>query len=101
GGNIQETQQPFAEYEHSLGCSVTGGYVYRGEALPDWQGVYFYGDYCTGRIWAAYRTAEDTWVDTELMQTEFNVSSFGEGTDGELYVVNYGGTLERIVSAGE
>lgn len=99
GGNIEETQQPFAQYDHSRGCSVTGGYVYRGEALPDWQGVYFYGDYCTGRLWTAYRTAEDTWVDGELMQTPFSVSSFGEGPDGELYLVNYGGTLERFVAA--
>lgn len=101
GGNIEETQQPFAEYEHSLGCSVTGGYVYRGEVLADWQGVYFYSDYCSGRLWAAYRTAEDSWVDTELFETDFSVSSFGEGADGELYIVNYGGTLERIVPASQ
>lgn len=99
GGDVNETVLPFAEYDHSEGCSVTGGYVYRGEALPNWDGVYFYGDYCSGRMWVAYRTAENEWVDDVLMDTDYNISSFGEDENGELYVVNYSGSLLKIVPA--
>jgi glucose/arabinose dehydrogenase len=88
---------PIAEYNHDNGCSVTGGYVYRGQAIPDLQGVYFYGDYCSGMIWYAYRTSEDTWVSELWMDTDYNISSFGEDLNGELYLVDYSGTLLKLV----
>ena len=90
---------PIAEYNHSLGCSITGGYVYRGEAIPDLQGVYLYSDFCTGRIWAAYRDESGAWQSDLFIETGKQVSSFGEDEDGELYLVDYSGALYRIVPA--
>ncbi len=98
GGNVDDTVLPFAEYNHSAGsCSVTAGYVYRGEMLPDWDGVFFYGDYCSGQIWTAYRSDEETWVSDTLVDTQYQISSFGEDEDGELYIVNYGGSILKVV----
>jgi glucose/arabinose dehydrogenase len=75
---------PILEYSHTLGCSVTGGYVYRGTALPSaFQGVYFYGDYCSGRLWGARRVA-DHWVTQQIKDTDFLITSFGETEVGEL-----------------
>jgi hypothetical protein len=72
---------PVAEYEHgpgeSIGCSVTGGMVYRGSSYPGLQGIYFYADYCTGKIWGLQRNGS-AWESDELTDTEYNVSSFGE-----------------------
>lgn len=91
---------PIAEYDHSLGCSVTGGYVYRGAALADaLDGVYLYGDYCSGRIWSAYRDAQGAWNSGVFLETGLQISSFGEDESGELYVMDYGGRLFRILPA--
>ena len=86
---------PIFDYTHSGGrCSITGGYVYRGSqgALP--AGTYVYGDYCSGEIFAWDGTAQSILLDTTM-----NISSFGEDEAGELYVVNLGGTVSKIVSA--
>jgi glucose/arabinose dehydrogenase len=86
---------PVFDYGHSGGrCSITGGYVYRGgqAALP--VGTYVYGDYCSGEIFAW-----DGATQTVLLDTTLNISSFGEDEQGELYVVNLGGTVSRIASA--
>ena len=92
---------PFFEYSHSDGgCSVTGGYVYRGKALPDLQGVYLFGDYCSGIVWASYRDAAGAWQTNVFMQTPFQISSFGEDESGEVYLVNHGGSLLRFEAAG-
>lgn len=100
GGDQSATVIPFAEYNHAnSNCSVTAGYNYRGELLPDWEGVFFYGDYCSGRMWTAYRSDAEIWVANELTDTDFNISSFGEDENGELYIVNYQGSLLKIVSA--
>ncbi|MEO8612191.1 MAG: PQQ-dependent sugar dehydrogenase [Chloroflexota bacterium] len=92
---------PFFEYSHSDGgCSVTGGYVYRGEALPDLQGVYLFGDYCSGNVWASYRDAAGAWQTNLFMQTQFQISSFGEDESGEVYLINHGGSVLRFEAAG-
>lgn len=88
---------PVAEYEHPLGCSVTGGYVYRGGALPEWQGIYMYGDYCSGRIWGLLQ-AVDGWQSAELFRTDANITSFGEDENGELYLVDYNGGVYRLAA---
>ncbi|MDQ4145503.1 MAG: PQQ-dependent sugar dehydrogenase [Actinomycetota bacterium] len=77
---------PVTEYSHDFGCSVTGGYVYRGSAFPDLQGAYVFGDYCSGTIWAVPSDAARGTRPIELLETELNISSFGEGEDGELYL---------------
>ncbi len=82
---------PVAEYSHQQGCSITGGAVYRGANLPEWQGVYLYGDYCSGRIWGLLRSPDGTWQNQELFQSGFTITSFGEDDGGEIYVLDYGG----------
>jgi glucose/arabinose dehydrogenase len=89
---------PVAEYEHSGGhCSVTGGYVYRGSAFPFFEGVYVFGDYCSGVVWGM-RQGPGGWQVVELARTNIQISTFGEGEDGELYVADLGGgTLYRLI----
>ncbi len=90
---------PVAEYGHDSGISVSGGYVYRGEALPDLQGVYFYADYGAGTIWMLYRDAAGEWQNALFMRTALIISSFGEDQQGELYVVNHGGGIARLAAS--
>ena len=81
---------PIHEYSHSQGSAVTGGYVYRGSALADFQGIYIFGDYCRGTIWGLV-SAEDQGIlgVVEVARiAEGDLGSFGEGPDGELYVLS-------------
>jgi glucose/arabinose dehydrogenase len=87
---------PVAEYDHDLGCSVTGGHVYRGRAVPSATGRYFYGDYCSGNIWSlAIREGRATDIRREAFKIE-SISSFGEDARGELYLVSHSGTIYRL-----
>jgi glucose/arabinose dehydrogenase len=89
---------PILEYGHVNGaCSVTGGYRYRGERYPRFQGTYIYGDYCNGMIWGA--TQGNPWTSSLLADASFNISSFGEDAAGELYVTDYAGRILRIHDA--
>lgn len=89
---------PVAVYDHGLGCSVTGGYVYRGPSFPALRGFYLYGDFCSGRVWAL-RRAGASWENVLLSDTTFSISTFGEDEAGELYLADYGsGTLYRVES---
>jgi glucose/arabinose dehydrogenase len=102
-------QFPVTEYSHSLGCSVTGGYVYRGCAIPDLQGTYFFADYCSGNIW--------TFLYDGITVTEYaersaelapgggldvgGIVSFGEDAHGELYICDlFDGEVFKIVPDG-
>lgn len=88
---------PIFEYPHSEGCSVTGGYVYRGQALPELSGVYFFGDYCLGRIWVSYRDSSGAWQTQRYMDMPGKmIVSFGEDEAGELYLVDHKGTVYRL-----
>jgi hypothetical protein len=88
---------PILEYSHSLGCSITGGYRYRGAEMPEHFGTYFFGDFCSGRIWGGIENIETgAWAATELLDSELSISTFGEDEMGELYVADLGGTLYRI-----
>jgi glucose/arabinose dehydrogenase len=91
---------PFTTYPHSQGCSVTGGYVYRGADIPELDAAYLYGDYCSGNIWAAYRNPDGNWQSDIIMNTNARISSFGEDESGELYVVDYNGRILRFEPAG-
>jgi len=83
---------PVQEYDHSQGCSVTGGYVYRGKESPLLTGIYLFGDYCSGRIWGLARSGDDGgWRVARLAQAEVQLSAFGEDETGELYLVDIGG----------
>lgn len=75
------------DYPHSEGCSVVGGYVYRGQQYPALSGGYVFGDYCTGKMWTMSRTG-DTWALTPALQADTGLSSFGEDEAGELYMSN-------------
>ncbi len=87
---------PILEYTHDGGnCSVTGGYVYRGPAIPDLQGMYVYGDYCSGRIWAASRQGS-TWSPVLLPVSATSLTTFGQSISGELFL-GTSGTLYQIV----
>jgi glucose/arabinose dehydrogenase len=90
---------PVVEYDHSLGCSVTGGYVYRGSLQPRLYGAYVYGDYCSGRIWAAWRGSDAVWHSQLLAQSRAQISSFGEDESGELFLASLAeGTIYRLVA---
>ncbi len=84
---------PVAEYAHNEGgCSISGGYVYRGAAVPELEGVYFFGDWCTGNVFALYRDSAEAWQRVLFTQLPGKlISSFGEDEAGELYIVDYGG----------
>jgi len=96
GGTLVE---PLTEYEHDLGCSVTGGYVYRGEKLrrEAW-GRYFYGDYCSGRIWSLARSEGEVTRRGHPFRVE-GLTSFGEDSDGELFALSRDGSVYQFVKA--
>ncbi len=93
---------PVAEYNHgvgdSIGCSVTGGYVYRGPGNPAMQGIYFYADYCTGRIWGLKNDGA-SWQTQQLAQPPINPSSFGEDQVGNLYVADLTSGIIYLISS--
>jgi glucose/arabinose dehydrogenase len=90
---------PVVEYSHSDGCSITGGYVYRGTRVPALSGQYLYSDYCT-HFMHSYKRSNGVGYDwTPQLDPGGNVSSFGEDARGELYVLTLGGRLYRIVEA--
>jgi glucose/arabinose dehydrogenase len=88
---------PVAWYGREGGCSITGGYVYRGAAFPRLQGLYIYGDYCSGRLWALSQPAPDQWEQRELLRSNLRISSFGEDQAGELYLTDLSGGLYQVV----
>jgi glucose/arabinose dehydrogenase len=97
---------PVAEYGHDLGCSVTGGYVYRGQGIASLQGTYVFGDFCSGRIWGL--TPEGQTQDGRkkfqkslLEDSDLMIASFAEDNQGEIYVIHYDGEIYKIVPAGK
>jgi glucose/arabinose dehydrogenase len=87
---------PVAVYSHAEGCSVTGGVVVRDPALPEWSGIYLYGDFCSGRIWGLFRDAAGDWQNRLLFETRMKLTSFGAGADGRVYAVDRGGGIYRL-----
>ncbi len=87
---------PVWEYDHSQGCAIIGGAVYRGVNLPAWQGVYFYGDYCSGKVWGLKRGPDGTWHSQLLSETGSSITSFGLDEAGEIYLVDQQGIIFHL-----
>jgi glucose/arabinose dehydrogenase len=87
---------PVAEYTHEFGCSVSGGHVYRGEAMPELQGWYVYGDFCSGRIWAVNVEGERK-TPIPIADSGRTIAAFAQDPAGELYIVTFEKSIERIV----
>ncbi|HKX45667.1 MAG TPA: PQQ-dependent sugar dehydrogenase, partial [Planctomycetota bacterium] len=95
---------PIVTYDHNEGCAVVGGHVYRGIAIPELWGTYFYGDHCTGRVWSfvwdGVRPTQWTERTNQIPGFQGSISSFGEDTEGELYIAYYfTGEVRKIVPA--
>lgn len=88
---------PIWEYGHDQGLSITGGYVYRGKAVPSAVGFYFCADYLTGRVWALKRNPDGTPNVAEVAHV-WTPSSFGEDANGELYITSFDGHVYRMVA---
>jgi len=81
---------PVAQYDHSLGCSITGGTVYRSTLYPSFQGIYFYGDWCSGHLWGLQQTG-GTWQSALLYDTTLSIIGFAEDESGQLWISDYNG----------
>ena len=88
---------PIVEYDHSQGCSVTGGYVYRGDQTPSLQGYYIYGDYCSGNIWALAYDGNVVTDNILLVDSGLSITSFGEDLAGNLYILDRQGGIYTLV----
>jgi glucose/arabinose dehydrogenase len=94
--NKGDRVRPQQVYSHSLGCSITGGYVYRGSAVSSAKGRYYYGDYCSGTIWS-FRTGPNGKAGAPRVEGKVDqLSSFGEDGNGELYATSLNGSLYRL-----
>jgi uncharacterized repeat protein (TIGR03806 family) len=96
----QDLIPPIAQYSHPTGQAVTGGYVYRGKAIPGLVGRYLFGDFSSGMIWDIPNDTQPTMTMTSGLDTGLNISSFGQDNDGELYVVHMYGGLYKITGSG-
>ena len=96
GSDAGALVDPIAEYDHGLGCSVTGGVVVRDPRLPAWQGLYLYGDYCSGRVWGLIQDERGSWLGAQLFEVAGTISSFGEDHAGRVYLVDHNGTVLRL-----
>jgi glucose/arabinose dehydrogenase len=84
---------PVAEYSHDQGCAVIGGYVYRSSELPEWQGVYLFGDYCSGNIWGLRHDNQGNWKQDLLFESGMNITTFGQDQDGKVYLADQAGEV--------
>jgi glucose/arabinose dehydrogenase len=98
GCNMTGLTMPIVEYPHSDGEAVMGGFVYKGTAISNLSGVYVFGDYISGTMWKLVESPPGTWTRTTLLSTGRNISSFGQDTTGELYVVDYSGSVLKLTA---
>lgn len=97
--NASQFTMPIHEYDRSGGCSVTGGYIYRGINSPEFDGTYVFGDYCTSDLWYLKKNLNGSWTKTETIETGFPFGSlvaFGEDQDGDIYAAILSGNIYRI-----
>ena len=95
-------EAPVIDYPRQEGGSITGGYVYRGSQYPRMNGVYFFADFLSGRIWAL-KASGTNWNRAELLRVQRSISTFGQGADGALYLAEYGpqGRILRLEDSGQ
>ena len=96
GCDTRGLELPVVEYGRDGGCSVTGGYVYRGRRLPSLYGAYLYGDFCSGKIWALRHDGAAVTEQMLIADTGLSISSFGEDASGEVYVLTFEGAVYRF-----
>lgn len=100
---LEGAVEPVFEYDHGTGASITGGYVYRGSAIPALRGTYFFADYSSGAAWALeYVDGEvqnQRSLTRELGTSSGEITSFGQDARGEVYLVRRGGAIQRIDAA--
>ena len=94
-------KMPVVSYRRDDDCAVIGGIVYQGKAIPWLTGVYLFGDFCSGRLWALDGEAESGWRMVEIADLDRLLSSFGTDDDGDLFLLAFRGPLLRLVDAGE
>ena len=92
-------EPPVAEYGRSDGCSVTGGFVYRGSDIPSLSGAYVYADYCSGKIWGLRYDGLTATGQSILIDSELLITSFAEDSEGKLYVLSRNEGIYRLVLA--
>ena len=93
--------EPIAEYDRTVGNSITGGYVYRGQAYMTLGGTYFYADFGSGRI-LSLKPTPTGWTTPQVeLDTNLNIASFGEDEAGELYIVDFGGAILHLTTTNE
>jgi glucose/arabinose dehydrogenase len=96
--DVQASAPPLTMYKNAMGCSITGGYVYRGTGIPNLKGFYLYGDFCNGRVWG-YDVDGKPAHHSFVTDTPMNISSFAQDHDGEVYVLDWWtGRIERFVA---
>jgi glucose/arabinose dehydrogenase len=88
---------PIHEYSHADGCSVTGGVVYRGTAIPGLRGTYLFADYCSGRIWGLRQSNGRATEVGQLRASASEIVAFGVDDRGEVYLASLGGTVFQLV----
>jgi uncharacterized repeat protein (TIGR03806 family) len=88
--------EPLNEYFRGDGQSVTGGVVYRGKRLPEYDGAYFYGDYLSGRVWALRQENNRATMNTQVARTGLEIAAFGEDEQGEMYLCAFDGYLYQF-----
>src|SRR5207248_3190685 len=96
GFDLSPLTPPVLEYSHSVGSCAVGGFVFRGPGSSRMSGMYFYGDFVSGRIWGM-KFDGTNWQDRELMHTPYNISSFGEDEAGRLYFADYSSSAVYLV----
>ena len=98
-GCATDSIDPVTEYDHSLGASVTGGFVYRGSMVPDLAGWYVFGDFISGRVFAVPADSAAGTAPEVLLESGLSIASFSESVDGELFILDYGGAVYQVVAA--
>lgn len=97
GCDSTDLELPVYEYDHSLGRSITGGFIYRGEDIPVLEGAYIYGDFVSGLIWGLWYEEGEGSSNFTMTETGLNISSFGIDEDYELYLTAFDGKIYRLV----